>query len=196
MLEVMKKRRSTRVFSHKPLLREIVEDCIAVAATAPSGANNQQWSFVLVEDLEMKRNIRMKAEEVEREFYNKRITDEWRSQLTPLATDHLKPFLEEAPYLVCIFQQKYSFAEEGQKKTHYYSSESLGIATGFLIFSLHLLGVSSLTYTPAPMGFLNELLGRPVNERPYLILAVGYPDDDYVPPNITKKMPSEYLTVI
>lgn len=196
LLEKMRERRSVRSFSNEDIPREVIENCIAIAASAPSGANNQQWSFVLVEDPEIKRQIRASSEEVEKAFYAKRITDEWRSQLKQLATNYEKPFLEEAPYLICIFQQKYSFDAQGEKKTHYYSAESLGISTGFLISALHHLGISSLTYTPAPMGFLSQLLGRPENEKPYMVLAVGYPHKDYVPPQITKKCPKEYLTVI
>jgi nitroreductase len=196
LLEKMQERRSVRNFGNEAIPREVIENCIGIAASAPSGANNQQWSFVLVEDPEMKRKIRESSESVERAFYAERITDEWRSQLKQLATNCEKPFLEEAPYLICIFQQKYSFTSQGEKKAHYYSSESLGIATGFLISALHQLGISSLTYTPAPMGFFGQLLGRPENEKPYMVLAVGYPRQDYIPPRISKKRPEEYLTII
>jgi iodotyrosine deiodinase len=196
MLDIMSNRRSVRRFSSEPIPRDVIEDCIAIAASAPSGANSQPWSFVLVEDPEMKRKIRMKSEEVEKSFYAEKITDEWKSQLEPLSIGDQKPFLEEAPYLICIFLQKYSYDQSMEKRTHYYSAMSVGIASGFLITALHLAGISCLTYTPAPMTFLSELLKRPENEKPYMILAAGYPHSNYQPPDISKKAPPEYLTVI
>jgi len=196
LLAIMQKRRTVRSFSNEPVRKEIVEDCIKIAASAPSGANSQQWSFVLVENLEMKQKIRARAEEVESKFYADKITKEWKAQLKPLSTSAFKPFLEEAPFLICIFQQKYGYDEKGRRKTHYYSSMSLGIAAGFLITALHLSGLSCLTYTPAPMNFLSALLERPENEKPYMIIVVGYPDENYIPPDIPKKTSSEYLTII
>ena len=163
---------------------------------APSGANTQPWSFVVVSDAATKSSIRKKAEEVEREFYDRRITDEWRSRLESLKTGVEKPFLESAPYLICIFTQTYGIDSQGNRLTHYYPQESVGIAAGFLISALHQLGLATLTYTPAPMGFLRDLLGRPKNEMPYMILVVGCPDEESPPPELEKKSEEEYLTII
>jgi iodotyrosine deiodinase len=196
LAEEMKSRRSARSYSQKPIPLAVVKDCVSIAASAPSGANMQPWSFVIVRDDAMKSRIRRKAEAVEREFYAKKATDEWRSRLEPLKTDAEKAFLEEAPYLICIFAQKHGIDGKGNRITHYYPLESVGIATGFLIAALHLLGISSLTYTPAPLGFLSKLLERPRNEKPYMILAVGYPNPSYSPPALQKKTEGEFLTVV
>jgi nitroreductase len=196
LLGVLKKRRSVRSFADAAIPIEVVENCIAIAASAPSGANSQPWTFVLVEDPATKRTIRKQAEAVERSFYETRISDEWREKLKPLGTDAQKPFLEQASFLICIFVQRHGFDRAGKRIKHYYPMESVGIATGFLIFSLHLLGISTLTYTPAPMDFLGDLLQRPKHEKPYMILAVGYPSEDYEPPELERKQENEYLTVL
>lgn len=196
LLSIMETRRSVRFFDPRPIPREVVEASIAVAGSAPSGANMQPWSFVLITDKSLKRKIRERAERIEREFYSRRISDEWKARLEPLGTNERKEFLEQAPYLICIFVQKYGFNENGDRVAHYYPGESVGIATGFLIAALHQLGISSLPYTPAPMTFLIELLNRPENERPFLILAVGYPDENRTPPSIGKKNLHDFLSVL
>ncbi len=196
LLELMRARHSVRMFSSKEIPVEVIKSCIAVAGTAPSGANMQPWSFVLVKDQEMKKRIREEAEKVEQRFYDVKITPEWRKRLKPLGTTSKKPFLTEAPYLVCIFIQKYGLTTDQQQVKHYYPSESAGIATGFLLSALHQLGISSLTYTPAPMTFLTKLLNRPRNERPYMIVAVGYAHENFSPPEIEKKQLEDFLTIV
>jgi nitroreductase len=196
LLENMRSRRSVRAFSRRRIPLEVVEDCIAIAASAPSGANMQPWTFVLVRDPEIKQAIRRRAEAVERDFYARRASREWKKRLAALDTGPQKAFLEEAPYLICIFAQRHGLDSAGRRVAHYYPLESVGIATGFLIASLHLLGISTLTYTPSPMSFLNELLDRPSRERPFMILVVGYPDAGYVAPVLDKKEADQYLTVI
>ena len=186
-LEEMRRRRTVRDISNRPVDREIIENCIGAAMTAPSGANMQPWHFVAVQDPEIKRKIRQAAEEVERDFYGGRASDEWLEALAPLGTDEHKPFLERAPYLIVIFAQLHGSSESGETIKHYYVNESVGIATGILITAIHRAGLVSLTHTPSPMRFLNEILGRPSNERPYLVLAVGYPESDAKVPRITKK---------
>ena len=194
---LMCSRRSVRAFDpSRAVPREAIEDCIAIAASAPSGANMQPWTFVLVADPIVKRAILVEAESVEREFYERRASEEWRDALAPLGTNATKPFLEDAPYLVCVFVQRHGIGEDGAKVTHYWPTESASIAVGFLISALHQLGIGSLTYTPAPMGFLGAVLGRPDNERPLMILAVGYPAAAHVPPAIGRKAPAEYLRVV
>lgn len=193
LVKLMKKRRSIRSFSRRRIPIEVIEDCISIAASAPSGANMQPWSFVLVSNKEVKTEIRRQAERVEKEFYAKRISEEWKSRLKPLKTGYRKRFLVEAPYLICIFVQRYGLDNEGNRVRHYYPIESVGIATGFLISALHQLSISSLSYTPVPMAFLGRLLKRPPNEKPFMILAVGYPSKNYKPPKIKKKTVEEYL---
>jgi iodotyrosine deiodinase len=175
LLKQFKKRRTVRFFSKKSIPRNVIENCISIAGTAPSGANMQPWTFVLVENAGTKKEIREKAEDVEKEFYSKKITVEWKEKLHPLKTGPKKEFLTQAAYLICIFVQRYGIDNKGKKVKHYYPVESVGIATGILISALHQLGLSSLTYTPAPMNFISEVLHRPKNEKPFLILAVGYP---------------------
>lgn len=192
----MKTRRSVRSFQTAQIPQDVIRNCIAIAASAPSGANTQPWSFILVAHPQMKKAIRQKAEEIERIFYSKKITSNWKKKLEPLETNADKPFLEHAPYLICIFVQKYGYDPKGKRCPHYYPFESVGIATGFLIYSLHLLGIASLPYTPAPMTFLLEFLGRPKNEKPYMILAVGYPDRNFIPPSLEKKKEEEYLEIL
>jgi len=194
LLRLMRTRRSARSFSSRPIPIEVIEDCISIAASAPSGANMQPWSFVLVTDQKLKTEIRKQAEQVEREFYARRISEEWKSRLKALRTSRTKEFLEAAPYLICIFVQKYGVDSAGHQIKHYYPLESVGIATGFLISALHQLGISSLPYTPMPMTFLRRLLRRPRNEKPFMIVVVGYPSRSYEPPKIKKKVLGEYLT--
>ncbi|MDQ1265534.1 MAG: iodotyrosine deiodinase [Bacteroidota bacterium] len=195
LIEKMRKRRSVRRFSGDEIPIDIIKGAIKIASLAPSGANMQPWTFVLVQNPEMKIKIREKAEEIEKSFYEKKISTEWKSRLEPLGTNWQKPFLTEAPYLICVFMQKYGIAEDGSNIKHYYPQESVGISTGFLIMTLHLLGISSLTYSPSPNDFLREMLGRPENEKPFTILVTGYPHSEYIPPSITKKQESEYLKI-
>jgi nitroreductase len=194
--EEMKRRRSVRAFADRPVPRQVIEDCLAAAATAPSGANQQPWHFVVVADPEVKRQIRLAAEAEEREFYGRRAPEEWLDALAPLGTDADKPFLETAPYLIVIFAQSHGLDEEGRKIKHYYVAESVGIATGMLITALHHAGLATLTHTPSPMGFLAALLHRPANERPYLILVTGYPAQGAQVPAIAKKPFAEITTFI
>ena len=183
----MQRRRTVRDFSDRSVPREIIENCIRTAMTAPSGANMQPWHFVMVQDLETKRQMRAAAEQVERDFYAGRASDEWLEALVPLGTDEHKPFLEIAPYLIVIFAQLHGMDPSGAPVKHYYVNESVGIATGMLIAAVHRAGLACLTHTPAPMRFLNEICQRPSFERPYLILAVGYPSPAAQVPKIDKK---------
>jgi len=181
------RRRTVRMFSDRPVPREVVEQCLLAAGSAPSGANLQPWHFVVVSDPEVKRRIRIAAEQEEREFYAHRAPPEWLAALAPLGTDEDKPYLEIAPYLIAIFGERHGVAADGGKVTHYYVNESVGIATGFLIAALHHAGLATLTHTPSPMGFLNEVLERPSHERPFLLLVVGYPAEGAVVPDISRK---------
>ena len=192
----MRRRRTVRDFSSRAVPREVIENCLRTAGSAPSGANMQPWHFVVVSDPDIKRAIREAAEEEERRFYSQRATPEWLEALAPLGTDEHKPFLETAPYLIVIFAQSYGVDEEGRRIRHYYVQESVGIATGLLIAAVHNAGLVSLTHTPSPMGFLNELLERPSNERPFLILVVGYPAKDARVPDISKKSLDEIVTFL
>lgn len=192
----MKKRRTVRDFSDRPVPQEIIEHCLLAAGTAPNGANKQPWHFVAVSDPEVKKKIRQEAEKEEREFYNRRAPEDWLEDLQPFGTDENKPFLEKAPYLIGIFAQSYKIDENGEKEKHYYVKESVGIATGILITALHNAGLATLTHTPSPMGFLNEILGRPSYEKPFLLLVVGYPEEEVKVPDITKKSLEEISTFI
>ena len=192
----MKRRRTVREFSDRPVPREITENCLRTAGTAPSGANMQPWHFVVVSDSDIKRQIREAAEAEEREFYEKRASEEWLEALAPLGTDPNKPFLETAPYLIVIFAQNYDLRPDGRRMKHYYAQESVGIATGMLIAAVHNAGLASLTHTPSPMGFLNDILDRPANEQPFLILVVGYPAQEATVPDIDKKTLSEIATFV
>lgn len=183
----MRSRRTVRDFSPEPVPRGVIEDCVMTAAGAPSGANQQPWTFVCIGDAATKRKIREAAEEEERGFYGGRAGEEWLSALAPLGTDADKPFLEIAPWLIVVFAQRWGVTAEGRRTKHYYVPESVGIATGFLIAALHNAGLASLTHTPAPMGFLNEICGRPDNEKATILLVAGYPADDAEVPAITKK---------
>lgn len=183
----IEKRRSVRAFSAAPVSRGAVENCIAIANTAPSGANLQPWTFVLVSDGSVKKRIRSAAEAVEREFYERRAPDEWKGRLKLLDVTWQKPFLTDAPFLICVFVQNHGYAADGSVVKHYYPRESTGIAVGFLVSAIHQIGLATLTYTPAPIGFLKELLHRPENERGYMILPVGYPHAEYSPPDLHRK---------
>jgi nitroreductase len=192
----LQRRRTVRMFSPRPVPRQIIEDCLLAAGSAPSGANLQPWRFVVVSDPNIKREIRVEAEKEEQEFYSGRAPQEWLDALAPLGTDANKPFLEVAPYLIAIFAESYGQLPDGRKVKHYYVSESVGIATGMLITALHHSGLATLTHTPSPMNFLNRILNRPDNERPFLLLVVGYPSEDCVVPEITKKGIEEIATFI
>jgi nitroreductase len=169
------RRRTVRDFESRPVPREVIEHCLRAAGTAPSGANQQPWFFCVITDPGRKRRIREAAEAEERAFYGGRAPQEWLDALSPLGTDPEKPFLEEAPVLIAIFAQKWGVRADGSRFSHYYVPESVGIATGFLIAALHHAGLATLTHTPSPMGFLSELCGRPANEKPVILLVVGYP---------------------
>jgi len=190
----MRERRTVREFSAEPVAREVIEAALRTAAGAPSGANQQPWTFVAIGDPGVKRRIRVAAEEEERAFYAGRAGAEWLDALSVLGTDWEKPFLETAPWLVVIFQQRWGVAPDGRRVKHYYAPESVGIATGFLIAALHQAGLASLTHTPAPMGFLNQICGRPDNEKPMILLVVGKPAENCQVPAIGKK-PLEEVAV-
>ena len=189
--ELMATRRSVRHFSDEPIPDGLVDEAIAVAGRAPSGANQQPWRFVVVGDAALKRQIREAAEAEERAFYERRAPDDWLAALAPLGTDPDKPFLETAPCLIVVFRIDYGVTHdaEGRERRvkHYYVGESVGIACGFLLAALHAAGLATLTHTPSPMGFLQRLLGRPANEKPFLLIPVGYPAPDAVVPSIAKK---------
>jgi iodotyrosine deiodinase len=191
---LMKARRTVRDFSPRPVPGELIETCIMTAGGAPSGANQQPWTFVCIGDPATKTAIREAAEKEEREFYAGRASDEWLDALAPIGTDANKPFLETAPWLIAIFAQRYGVTPEGKRVKHYYVPESVGIATGFLIAALHNAGLATLTHTPSPMGFLNEICGRPEHEKALILLVAGYPDDGALVPNIAKK-PAEDIIV-
>ena len=180
-------RRTVRDFSDRPVPRDIIETALLAAGTAPSGANLQPWHFAVVSGPQTKQRIRIAAEAEEREFYAHRASEEWLEALRPLGTDSEKPFLETAPCLIAVFLQKYGELPDGRKVKHYYPVESTGLATGLLITALHTAGLATLTHTPSPMKFLNEILGRPKSERPFLLLVVGYPADDARVPDIERK---------
>ena len=189
--EVMLRRRTVRDFSPEDVPDALLDEAIAVAGSAPSGANQQPWRFVVIRDAEVKRRIREAAEEEERTFYERRAPEDWLRALGPLGTDWRKPFLEIAPVLIVVFRIDYGLAAgpDGTERRvkHYYVSESVGIACGFLLASLHVAGLATLTHTPSPMGFLGTILGRPKNEKPFLLIPVGYPSPDATVPTITKK---------
>ena len=192
----IKTRRTVRDFSDRPVPKVVIEEAIRAAGTSPSGANQQPWHFAVITDRNLKRQIREAAEEEERAFYENRAPDEWLEALSPLGTDANKSFLETAPYLIVIFSQNYRCTDDGEKLKNYYVQESVGIATGILITAIHQAGLVSLTHTPSPMGFLSSILGRPVNERPFLILVVGYPSEDTKVPDIKRKTLEEITTFL
>ena len=188
----MLKRRSVRHFSREPVSIELIERAIAVAGSAPSGANQQPWTFVVISDPDLKRKIRIAAEAEEKESYERRMSQEWLDALAPLGTDWQKPHIEDAPYVIVVFRQAYGIrlddaAGEERRYRHYYSEESVGIAVGFLLAALHISGLATLTHTPSPMKFLSEILDRPGNERAFVLIPVGYPAEDAVAPAIRKK---------
>jgi iodotyrosine deiodinase len=186
-LKAMQRRRTVRDFSSEPVPLEVVENAIATAGTAPSGAHQQPWTFVLVSDPKLKQRIREAAEEEERRSYEGRMPDDWLEALRPLGTDWRKPHIDVAPYLIVVFEQAYGLGPDGTKVKHYYVRESVGIAVGLLLASLHCAGLATLTHTPSPMGFLREILDRPTNERPYAMVPVGLPADDCTVPDLRRK---------
>ena len=190
----IRRRRTVRDFSDRPVPREVIDQCILAAGTAPNGANLQPWHFAVVGDPAIKSEIRAAAEKEEQEFYDGRAPQEWLDALSHLGTDMHKPFLETAPYLIVVFSKAHDVREDGSKVKHYYVSESVGIATGFLIAGLHHAGMATLTHTPSPMKFLNKILGRPSNERPFVLLVVGYPADGAKVPTIEKKALNQTTT--
>ena len=189
-------RRTVRDFSDQSVPEQVIRDCLAAAASAPSGANMQPWHFVVVRDASVKRRIREAAEQEEQEFYTHRASPEWLEALRPLGTDANKAFLERAPILIAIFAQKFGLLPDGRKVKHYYPAESTGLATGILITALHVAGLATLTHTPSPMKFLNEILNRPKSERPFLLLVVGYPAANARVPDIKRKSLSEFCSFI
>jgi len=192
----MARRRTVRDFSAEPVPQSVIAACLRAAGSAPSGANQQPWRFVAVSDADTKRRIRLAAEAEEREFYQHRAPAEWLQALAPLGTDADKPFIETAPWLIGIFYERFGVTDDGGKQKRYYPHESVGIACGLLIAALHQAGLATLTHTPSPMGFLNELLGRPKNEMPYLLLVVGHPAPDCRVPAIERLPLSAYAQFV
>ena len=192
--EQVNRRRTVRDFSDRPVPRDIIEQALRAAGTAPSGANLQPWHFVVVSRASTKKAIREAAEAEEKEFYEHRASPEWLAALEPLGTDEQKPFLETAPYLIAVFMQKYGRLADGRKVKHYYPVESTGLASGLLITALHMAGLTCLTHTPSPMRFLNTVLDRPVSERPFLLLVTGYPADGAMVPDISRKAFAEFVS--
>ena len=192
----MQRRRTVRQFSARPVPREVIEECLMTAGSAPNAANLQPWHFVVVSDPRVKHEIRVAAEQEENEFYSRRAPQEWLDALSVIGTDEHKPFLETAPYLIVIFGKNHGQLADGRRVKNYYVNESVGIATGFLITAIHNAGLVSLTHTPSPMGFLNEILNIPPGEKPVLILVVGYPAEDAQVPIIEKKLLREIATFI
>jgi iodotyrosine deiodinase len=191
------RRRTVRDYSNRAVPRDLIEDCLRAAGSAPSGANQQPWHFVAVSEPAVKRRIREAAEAEEREFYAHRAPPEWLEALAPLGTDATKPFLEAAPWLIAVFIRRFERLPDGRKRKHYYTDESVGLATGLLVAALHHAGLASLTHTPSPMKFLNEILGRPRDlERPFLLLVTGYPAPDALVPDIARRPLSEICTFI
>lgn len=188
------RRRTVRDFADRPVPREVLEEALRAAGTAPSGANMQPWHFVVVQDPAIKRRIREAAETEEREFYERRAPQEWLRALAPFGTDADKPFLETAPALIAVFCQPYRVEPDGTRVKHYYAVESVGLAGGILITALHRAGLATLTHTPSPMGFLGQILGRPKHERAFVLLVVGYPAEDARVPDIRRKALEDYVT--
>ncbi|NGY38468.1 nitroreductase family protein [Flavobacterium sp. XN-5] len=185
--EAMDSRRSVREFSDSPVPREVIENLIKTASTAPSGAHKQPWTFCVVENPVIKKQIRIAAEEEELESYESRMSSDWIEDLKPLGTDWRKPFIETAPYLVIVFRCIYELDSDQKKKNNYYVQESVGIATGFLLAAIHNAGLVSLTHTPSPMNFLTKTLNRPANEKPYLLIPVGHPAEECWVPDLKRK---------
>jgi iodotyrosine deiodinase len=196
-LELMETRRSVRHFSSEPVPYELIENAIRTAGTAPSGANQQPWTFVVVSDPEIKGRIREAAEHEEELLYKERASEQYLDALEPIGTDWIKPHITDAPYLLVVFEQAWSRDPSGEKHKHYYVRESVGIAVGFLLASLHAAGLATLTHSPAPMGFLSRILDRPENERPFILIPVGYPSPDAQVPDIAlRKKPLEEISEI
>jgi len=191
--QTFNQRRSVRQFSGKSVPREVIENVIKTAGTAPSGANKQPWTFVVVSDPKLKHKIRIAAEKIEKSFYEQRISNEWHQDLVPLGTDWHKPFLEDAPYLIVVFQQNYGTDEYKNKRKHYYVTKSVGIAVGMLIMAIHNAGLVTVTHTPSPMGFLRTILNRPKNEKVFVVLPVGYPVENCFVPDIKRKKLTEIM---
>lgn len=189
--QLMNSRRSVRDFSNRDVPVEVIQQCLHAAGTAPSGANHQPWHFAVISNPLIKKQIREGAELEEQEFYASRAPQDWLDALAPLGTDAEKPFLEHAPFLIVIFAEKYTVDAANKKQKNYYVTESVGIATGLLITALHSAGLATLTHTPAPMKFLNQILGRPPAEKPLMILVVGYPEENTKVPAIQRKALSE-----
>jgi len=194
--EDVSRRRTVREFSDRAVPRDIIENALRAAGTAPSGANLQPWHFVVISGAETKARIRIAAEAEEKEFYEHRASAEWLAALEPLGTDTNKPFLETAPYLIAVFLQKFGRLPDGRKVKHYYPVESTGLAAGILITALHRAGLACLTHTPSPMGFLNEVLDRPKSERPFLLLVTGYPAKDAMVPDIGRKQLDDFVSFV
>ena len=192
----VQRRKSVRSFSDRPVTRGVIEDCLLAAGSAPSGANMQPWSFVVVGDPGVKRRIREAAEKEEYRFYKEQAPEEWLGAISDLGTDWKKPFLEVAPYLIVIFAQRYGVLPDGRKIKHYYVRDSVGIATGILIAAIHNAGLVCLPYTPSRIGFLNHILDRPENERASLALVVGYPEEGTTVPELSKKTLDETTTFV
>lgn len=191
---MIRRRHTLRDFSDKPVPRDIIETCLKAAGTAPNGANHQPWHFSVIGDAALKHRIRVEAEKEEAEFYDGRAGQEWLEALKPLGTDAAKPFLETAPWLIAIFGARKSRSADGVLRKNYYVPESVSIATGILITSLHYSGLATLTHTPSPMGFLNDICGRPPTEKPYILLVVGYPADGAtIPAHALEKRPLEEI---
>ncbi|MBK9395938.1 MAG: nitroreductase family protein [Saprospiraceae bacterium] len=190
-LETMDSRRSVRDFSDKEIPESVIENILLTASTAPSGAHKQPWTFCVVKDPEIRKQIRIAAEKEERESYDHRMTEEWLKDLEPIGTDWNKPFLEIAPYLIVVFKRSYEIEENNHKHQNYYVTESCGIACGFLLAAIHHAGLVALTHTPSPMNFLSKILNRPINEKPFLLIPVGYPVEECWVPDIKRKVISE-----
>lgn len=191
----IQRRRTVRDFSDRPVEMEIIQNAVRAAGSAPSGANKQPWHFAVVSNPDVKRLIRKAAEAEETEFYSGRAPQSWLDDLKVFETDENKPFIETAPYLIAIFLERNTIDEEGVKHKNYYMPESVGIATGMLITALHLSGLATLTHTPSPMKFLNEILERPTNEKPYMLIVTGYPAEGATVPDISRKSLDQICTV-
>jgi len=192
-LELMQARRSIRQFSPEPVARELIDNAIRVAGTAPSGAHQQPWTFVVVSDPDTKQRLREGAEAEERDFYDRRATAEWKEAIRPIGTDWVKTHITDAPYVIVVFEQVWRPGENGSKLKHYYVRESVGIAVGFLLAALQASGLCALTHTPSPMRFLGEILDRPENERPFILIPVGYPAENAEVPDLERKPLDEIL---
>ena len=185
--EFMDKRRSLREFSDRPIPKEVIENIIKAASTAPSGAHKQPWTFCAISSPEIKKKIRVAAEKEEYESYNNRMSEEWLEDLKKFETDWNKPFLETVPWIIVVFRKIYELDQDGNKLNNYYVNESVGLATGFLLTAIHNAGLAALTHTPSPMNFLAKILERPVNEKPFLLIPIGYPKEDAQVPDLKRK---------